>query len=187
MQMSDAVATILTPILAGVLYGFMSLRGIIVLDFITYFFAIGALLFVHIPQPERKTLSEDEGDGSLWADIRFGWGYLRQRPGLFWLLWYFAMINFLLTTSNVLSTPLVLSYGSPTELGLVQMVAGVALLLGSVVMSSWGGPEKRKIWGVIGVIALLGIGMIVTGLRPNTTVIASGRFIFLALIPFAAA
>jgi hypothetical protein len=186
-QMSDAVATILTPILAGVLYGFMSLQGIIVIDFITYFFAIGAMLLVRIPQPERKSVAQDGQDDSLWTDIQFGWSYLRARPGLFWLLWYFAMINFLLTTSNVLTTPLVLSYGSPAELGTVQMIAGIALLAGSVVMSNWGGPKTRKVWGVIGFIALSGIGMVVTGLGANTLVIGAGRFIFLALIPFAAA
>jgi MFS family permease len=186
-QMADAVATILTPILAGVLYSIFSLRGIIIIDFITYFFAIGAVALVRIPQPERQTPQDDQKESSLWQDIQFGWVYLRARPGLFWLLTYFALINFFLSTTNALAAPLVLAYGTATELGTVQMVAGIALLVGSIIMSSWGGPKQRKVWGVIGFIALSAVGLIISGLRPNTWVVAGGRFIFLALIPFAAA
>ena len=51
-----------------------------------------------------------------FEDIKFGWKYLVQRSGLFWMLWYFALVNFLLNVSNVLSTPLILSFGTATDL-----------------------------------------------------------------------
>ncbi len=186
MQMGRAITTILTPVLAGVLYGLMSIKWILVIDFVTYFFAIGALLLVRIPQPKRIT---DTGDGkeSIWSDIKFGWNYLLQRRGLFWLLWYFALVNFLLNSSNILSAPLILSFGTATDLGIIQMVAGASMLIGGLIMSAWGGPKEKKVWYVIGFIGLSSIGMVVIGLRPITWVIALGNFLLLICIPFASA
>lgn len=187
VQMGGAISALLTPILAGVLYDVVGIKWIMVIDFVTYFFAIGALFFVRIPMPKRVTDTGGDGQSSLWHDIRFGWNYLVQRKGLFWLLWYFAMINFLLSSTAVLAAPLILSFGTPTDLGMMQMVAGATMLVGSILMSAWGGPKRRKVWAVIGFIALSGIGMAVTGLRPNLWTIGLGRFLFLFFIPFAAA
>jgi hypothetical protein len=103
------------------------------------------------------------------------------------LLWYYAVVNFLLSISGVLVIPLVLSYGSTAEMGLVQMVGGVAMLVGGILMGVWGGPKNRRIWGVIAAIALSGIGYFMAGLRPSTPLIASAQFVILFFIPISAA
>ena len=43
-QMGQAISVVLTPLMAGALYGLVGLNGIIMIDALTYFFAIGALL-----------------------------------------------------------------------------------------------------------------------------------------------
>ncbi len=189
MQMGVAVSTILTPMLAGVLYAVIGLKGVIIIDAATYAFAIGALLIVRIPQPKRVTepTSVGEGKGSLIKDAVFGWNYLRALPGLFGLLLYFASVNFFLNFSSVLSGPLVLSYGSATDLGIVQTVAGASILIGSVVMSAWGGPQKKKVPALIGFIALSVTGLLISGLQSSTLVISIGRAVLLIFIPFASA
>jgi MFS family permease len=97
-QIGFAIQTILTPLIASVLYLAVGLRGVILIDFATFFIAIGALALVRIPQPKPTTEVED-GDGkqSMWKDAVFGWKYLRKRPGLFGLLWYYAVVNFFLS------------------------------------------------------------------------------------------
>jgi DHA3 family macrolide efflux protein-like MFS transporter len=188
LQMGQAMSAILTPVLAGGLYALVGLNGIIIIDAVTYFFAIGALLVVHIPQPRRVTETElDNQQKSVWADAAFGWRYLRALPGLFGLLIYFASVNFFLSFSNVLSGPLVLSYGSAADLGVVQMVTGASMLVGSLIMSAWGGPENRKVPALIAFIAISGTGLLISGLRANTLVISLGRVVLLLFIPFASA
>ena len=185
-QMGYAVESLLIPLIAGVLYAAIGLRGVILIDFVTYFFAIGALLFVRIPQPTAKTEGASE-KSSMWADALFGWRYLRKRPGLFGLLWYYAIVNFFLSLSGVLVGPMILSFGSEVELGIAQMAGGAAMLIGGLLMGVWGEPIKRKIWGVIGAIALSGIGYALMGLRPSIAIVAIGQFIFLFFIPVSAA
>jgi len=187
-QMGQAISTILTPLLAGALYGLIGLNGIILIDAVTYFFAVGALLIVRIPQPKRVTSETDTGQKtSVWQEAAFGWNYLRALPGLFGLLLYFASVNFFLSFSNVLSGPLVLSYGSSADLGIVQMVAGVSMFAGSLIMSAWGGPKSRKVPALIVFIAISSTGFLISGLRANTLIISAGRVVLLVFIPFAAA
>ena len=52
MQAGQALEMLIAPALAGVLFGVIGFRGIVIIDFITYFFAIAALLVVAIPQPQ---------------------------------------------------------------------------------------------------------------------------------------
>jgi MFS family permease len=187
-QMGGAVQSILIPMLAGVLYAAIGLRGVILVDFVTYFFAIGALLLVHVPQPKRTTEVAKEGEkDSVWRDAIFGWNYLRERPGLFGLLWYYAIVNFFLSLSGVLLGPLILSFGTEVELGIAQMAGGAAMLVGGLIIGTWGGPKRRKIYGVIVAIALSSFGYLLAGLKASIYAIAAGQFVILFFIPISAA
>jgi len=187
-QIGFAIQSILTPVLAGFLYVVIGLQGIILIDFISFFFAIGTLLLVDIPQPKQITdaqgLSEKK---SLWKDAGYGWKYIKKRPGLFGLLWYYAIVNFFLSITGVLIPALVLSYGTPAEMGMVQMVGGIAILVGGILMSTWGGPDNRRIWLVIAAIALNGFGYFMAGLRASTLLIAIAQYVILFFIPISAA
>jgi MFS family permease len=182
MQASEAFSRLLAPMLAGVLYLAIRLSGIFAIDFISFFFAIGALMLVRIPQPEVQKPDANE-KVSLWADAMVGWRYLAARAGLIGMLIYFALVNFLLNLSAVLTAPLTLSFAQASSLGLVQSAAGLGMLVGSIVMSAWGGP-KRKMNGVYGFIGMMGAAMIIIGLKPSVPLIALGYFIFLFALPF---
>jgi hypothetical protein len=186
-QMGQALEMLLTPVIAGALFGWIGLNGIIVIDLVTYAFAVGALLMVHIPQPKYTPQSQPGVKSSLWRDAAFGWTYLRQRPGLFGLLWYFAAINFFLSLSGVLSTPLVLGFATPAAAGMVGTLGGAAMLVSSVAMSSWGGPKTRKVPALIGYIGLAATGFLMTGLLPQVWLAALGRAWLLFFIPWASA
>ena len=184
MQMSQALEMLIAPLLAGVLFVAIGLRGIILIDFLTFFFAVGALLLVHIPQPRRQMEVVDDGEKSLWRDALFGWQYLRARTGLLGLLLYFALVNFFLNFAAVLTGPLVLSFSAASALGVVQSVAGVGMLVGSIGISAWGGP-KRRMPAVIGFISLGSMGLFVVGLEASVWVVGAGLFLLMFSVPFA--
>jgi DHA3 family macrolide efflux protein-like MFS transporter len=187
-QIGFAIQSILTPLIASLLYLAVGLQGVILIDFATFFIAIGALALVRIPQPKPTTEVDETGEKkSMWQDAVFGWKYLRQRPGLFGLLWYYAVVNFFLSLSGVLVIPLVLTYGTATDIGATQMAGGAAMLIGGLLMGVWGGPKKRLIWGVVVAIAMSGFGYFVAGLRPSTWLIGTAQFVILFFIPISAA
>jgi DHA3 family macrolide efflux protein-like MFS transporter len=184
VQMGQAIEMLVSPALAGALFVAIGLQGIIAIDFATYFFAIGALLLVRIPQPEAPPVETGAQKSQLLQDVRFGWRYLRARTGLLGLLFYFALVNFLLNGAMVLNGPLILSFGTASTLGLVQTVSGIGMLAGSVLMSAWGGP-RRRISAVIGFIALGALGLLLMGLRSSGALIGAGMFILLSCVPLA--
>ncbi|GIV64202.1 MAG: MFS transporter [Bellilinea sp.] len=184
MQIAQSLEMLVAPLLAGILFGMIGLKGIVLIDFLTYFFAVGALLIVRIPQPPLTTQVEQDGRGRIGRDALFGWEYLRQRRGLFNLLLYFALVNFLLNLSSVLTGPLVLSFSTPAVLGAVQTATGFGMLIGSLVLGVWGGP-RRRIYGVLGFIGLGSLAVLVIGLRANPFWIAGGFFMFLFSVPIA--
>ena len=85
------------------------------------------------------------------------------------MLLYFASVKLFLTFSSVLSGPLVLSYGTSTDFGIVKRVAGIASAVGSLIMSAWGGPKSRKVPASYRIYRVISAaGLLISGLRPNT-------------------
>ncbi|HJR08159.1 MAG TPA: MFS transporter [Pyrinomonadaceae bacterium] len=182
-QFGEATSQIIAPLLGGLLITIIKIEGILILDGVTYFVATVMLLLVRIPRPEA--VRRATGDGvSFWRKAASGWTYLLARPGLFSLLVFFAMTNFALSMSNILITPLVLSFADAGVYATVISVAGAGLLAGSILMSVWGGPQRR-IYGVFGYGLLLGLGLILEGLRPNPFLIGAALFIIGCIAPVA--
>ncbi len=181
MQGSQAIEMLLSPILGGFLYKAIGLKGIIAIDFATYFFALAALLMVRIPQPERQ--EEEKQEKASWQkEAIFGWHYIRARAGLFGILIFFALVNFLANLAAVLTSPLILSFADPAALGMVSGLGGFGMLAGSILMGAWGGP-KRRMHGVYGFIALFGVGFIIVGLQPSVWLIALGFLMLMFVVP----
>jgi DHA3 family macrolide efflux protein-like MFS transporter len=172
-QFGQAAAETLAPFLAGLLVSLIRIEGVLLIDFVTFLFAVVTLALVRIPKPPARALPAKR---SMWKEAAEGWHFIRERTGLRELLIYFAMLNLVLSMVSVLIIPLVLSVTNAVVLGRVLMVSGAGLLAGSAYMSITGGP-KPHIHGVLGFGLLFGIGLAVVGLRPDPRLIAAGLFV----------
>jgi MFS transporter, DHA3 family, macrolide efflux protein len=59
-QLSGTIERLVTPLAAGFLFVAIGLGWIVLIDFLTYFFALGTMLVTAIPQPKSETLAEDQ-------------------------------------------------------------------------------------------------------------------------------
>ncbi|HEY0734807.1 MAG TPA: amino acid adenylation domain-containing protein [Herpetosiphonaceae bacterium] len=187
VQLAQGIGQLISPVLAGVLVTWIGLSGVIAVDLITFIFAVITLMAVRIPRPEISAEGR-QARGSLRQESAFGWHYIKQRPGLMGLLIFFAASNFLVSMVVVLANPLVLSFpsGSPAVLGTVLSVAGAGMLVGSIVMSIWGGP-RRRVNGVLIPMALSAVCIILAGLQPSALLLTVMAFFFLFTMPFVGA
>ena len=180
MQAAGIATGLICPPLSGALVPVIGYHGVIAIDISTFLFAFFVLLFIRLPRPASTAASQERR--SLLGDFRFGWDYLRQRPGLLSLLWVFAATNFALSIVQVLLTPLILSFGSATNLGFVNTATAAGGLIGSLILSVWGGPQNR-INGILLFLLLQAPILLLGALQPNVMLIAVASFIFTGLSP----
>ena len=180
-QIGDALSQLAAPAIAGALFVTAGLKAVLVIDICSYFVALGTLLLVRFPQPEVS--EEDEGErGSFLKQAVFGWTYIRERSGLLGLLLVFALLNFLVSITFALYTPLILNMTTPDVLGYLNAVAGMGMLVGTVLMSTWGGP-RRRILGIYAAETVLGLTTFAFGLRLTIPLLALNNFIFMMAMP----
>jgi len=174
LQFARAASEILVPALAGILVLTIRVQGVLLIDFITFIFAVTTLLLVRFPQIDTAAVRQTSKD-SLWREAAYGWTFIVGRRGLLGLLVFFAVVNFLWGMLGVCITPMILGFASADTLGVIISIAGGGMLVGSLAMSAWGGP-KRRINGVILFELLSGLCFLLIGLRPSAWLVALGAF-----------
>ncbi len=175
LQLGDAAARLVSPLLAGILLTTIKLQGIILIDFVTFVFALVTLALVRFPK--RIVDLHRAEKHSFWKEIIYGLTYIIHRRGLLGLLVFFAVTNFLVGVVQVLVTPLVLSFASPTALGSILTIGGVGMLVGSIVMSTLKGPQGR-IKSVFGFMFLGGLCITTAGFHKSVPLLALIAFLF---------
>ncbi len=181
LQLTEAIAQIGAPVIAGALVGVIQIYGVILIDFTSFLIALVTLFVVRFPRP-AATAEGKAGQGSLLREAGYGWTYIRARPGLFGLLLFFATTNFATGIVQVLFTPLVLSFSTPDVLGRILSIGGLGFLIGSLAMSAWGGPRPR-IYGILGLSLLQAFVLLAAGLPPSPVVLTVAVFFFFFSIP----
>ncbi len=181
MQIGPAIAQIASPLLAGLMLAVMPVYWVLMTDLATFLFALITLMMVRIPRPP---VSAEGGSarGSLAKEARYGWIYIKARPGLLWLLALFAIDNFILAMSNVTLTPMLLGLAPIEIVGTIASVASLGMLAGSILLSVWGGPARR-VYGALGFGIVLGLCLIGMGIRPSALLIAIAGFGFVFCMP----
>lgn len=158
MSLMEAGPGVLAPILAGALYPFIGLTGLLVFDVITFFIAIGALLVVRIPQP-AQTAEGAESRGGMLREAAFGFKYIFQRPSLLGLQLTFFLANLFAGMGFTLLAPMILARSGQNSLifGTVQTAGAIGAVAGGIIMSAWGGFKKR-VHGVLAGWVMFGLG-----------------------------
>jgi DHA3 family macrolide efflux protein-like MFS transporter len=180
VMMSEALSIVVAPALAGALLATMGLGAVLLTDAATFVVAVATLAMVRFPSPPAGAHAPT---GSLRVDVAAGWRYLRDRSGLLWLLTIYAAVNFVLAFTNVLLIPMIISFASEAAAGAVLSAAGIGMLVGSLTVSAWGGPNRRRIAWIMGGIAFGGLSVVVSGLRPSLPVIAAGYVVLMLGLP----
>ncbi len=155
MSLVDAGPGVLAPVIAGAILAltipgpFDSFALIMLIDLVTFFLAIGALLIVHIPQPE-KTVDGQKAEGNLWQEGLYGFKYIFERPSLLGLQMIFFFGNLFAALGFTVFAPMILARTDQNSLifGSIQTAGAIGGIAGGIIMSAWGG-FKRRVNGVL--------------------------------------
>lgn len=140
-SLSQSLITILNPILAAAIFSFFGMGAVIAVDLSSFALAFVALLsFVDIPEGESKQKPE-----AILKSAKDGLSFLKENPLIFSLILFMAGVNFVASAFDAVLPAYVLSspYGGQSVLGAVTASAGIATLLGSVIVSLMPKPRDR--------------------------------------------
>ena len=138
---SNALISILTPIIATAVLSFTNLQTIIYIDLFTFVIAFISLTFF-VKIPEYKA---DKNTDSFLTLTKSGLTYLKQNRGILDLILFLACINLIASIYNAAFPAMILSKenGGEIALGPVNAFIGVATLIGSIVASLMPMPKSR--------------------------------------------
>jgi DHA3 family macrolide efflux protein-like MFS transporter len=145
------------PIIAGILITIIGISGILLIDIVTFLFAVSTLLFIHVPNP-TQTSEAKASRGTFLQEAAVGFRYIFGRPGLLGLLLIILSFSTAESLGYPLIVPMILARTGNNELilGTVQSVLGIGGVIGAVLLTIWGGP-RRKVYGVLVGVALTGL------------------------------
>lgn len=179
IEMGPALGTLFAPAIAGALILSSGIEVILLIDLVTFAIAVAALALVRFPKLASMLDADRE---PMREQVKEGFRYLRHRTGLLGLLIMAAFLNFFLVFANVLWLPVFLGFGNEAQVGLVMTMVGVAMVIGSVIMSVWGGPQ-RLVPTMLTLMAIGGLLLALSGTQPSLWFAGGAVFFFMMLIP----
>ncbi|MDP4143057.1 MAG: amino acid adenylation domain-containing protein [Bacillota bacterium] len=170
VQFANSTSEMIAPLLGVVLLSTIGMTNIFLFDCFSFSIAIITLFVVRFP---NKLFHKREE--AFFKEVLMGWKFIIKRNSLVYMIIFFLIGNILFGLATVLIQPLILSFGSTTLLGTINMLGAMGAMAGGLIMSLWGG-TKRRATGMVGFIILEGFFIIVTGLRPGFLLPAIGVF-----------
>ena len=123
----------------------------------------------------------DRGKPSLWSDVRQGLRYVWGWPGLLAIMIMATILNFVINPAFSLMPLLVTDHfkGGALQLGWLESAWGVGLVVGGLVLSTWGGFRRRVYTSLTGLV-VQGVGIMLLGLTPANALWLAVAAMFLA-------
>jgi MFS transporter, DHA3 family, macrolide efflux protein len=183
VSLGESISGIGAPIVAGFVVATFGLEAVLLIDVATFLFAVSSLLVIRIPNVNTTDAQKPESINMLQG-VKTGWSFITQRPGLRSLL-LFTVVLGIIAVPELLLTPLVLSFASESDLGIVLGSGGLGYLVGSLLITSWGGP-KHLILSIVGIEFITGIATVTIALKASIPLISIAVFVHYFTFAFSA-
>ena len=179
-SLSRSLISILNPLIATALYSLVGLNGVISVDVGSFIIAFVALLFL-IKIPESKK----ERKESVLILAKEGIGFLKDNPMIMTLILFMSGVNLVASAFDATLPGYVLPNpkGSQTILGIVTSCSGVAMIIGSLIVSVMPKPKNRVKVVYMTMLFSLGTENFLLAFSRNPIVWCIGQIIGWILVP----
>lgn len=182
LELSQPLAGIFAPVIAGVVFVTIGIQGAIALDLLSFGVAIGALIWARIPAPPQS--AEGGQTEGFFRQLTAGFRFLWSRRPLFVLVSAFTLTNFFFTLAMGLETAYPLARtDSEATTGTILGVGSAGMVLGAAFLAWWGG-TKRRIHTMMPAVLGASAAMIVLGMAQTPIALALAYFLMLFIFGF---
>ena len=141
-SLSRSLITIGNPIIAAAVYGFAGLDAAIAIDLITFAIAFTALLaFIKIPDIPK----DGEVKEGILRLAKEGLKYLKENPMILYVILFMSGVNFIASAFDATLPAYVIPNpkGGNNMLGIVTSFSGIAMVVGSLIVTILPKPKDR--------------------------------------------
>lgn len=180
VQLAASSKYLLSPLIAGVLLGYMDIKAVLIIDISTFVVTMLAVLVV------KKNLQAEfpvKTRQSFARDLKEGWDTLVSVKGVLQLTVILSLVTFYMGFLQTLFTPLLLPFTDTQTLGTVESVSAIGMLIGSLFIGMFS--IKGQYAKVLAVsLGFAGVFFALVGLTTNLYFIAAAGLLFFAALPF---
>lgn len=143
-SLSSSILSVITPMLAAFINSIFGLKGVIMIDMLTFGFAFCVLLFyIKLPEVLKKV---PKSKNEILKGCKEGFSFLFEHKGLWNLIVSMAVINFFsrITFENILPAMLLArSGGNDNVFGVISGLLGFGGILGGLYVSFFKLPKNN--------------------------------------------
>lgn len=175
-QIIQSVSSIAGPALGALAIGLLYIGNVLLLDIAGALFAITALLFIHIPNPEIAEKSK-AGIGQVINEMKVSFKEIFYNKGLSFLFLYSVIGMLCIMPVAVLFPLLTIEHfqGDKLEMSIIEVIWGVGMLVGGGLLGIWK-PSVSKVVIINIMHIIIGITFTWSGL------LAPQQFVFFVVL-----
>lgn len=181
-SLSRSLISIGSPLIASALYGLAGLDAVIAVDLVTFAAAFIALaFFIRIPEIS----SDGKTEGNVLALAAEGLRFLKANPLVLYVILFMSGVNFIASSFDAVLPALVLPNprGGNNVLGIVTSCSGIAMVIGSLLVTRLPKPKDRVKVIYLTMLFSLGIENFLLAFSRNPVVWCIGQVIGWMLVP----
>ena len=185
-SLSRSLVSIGSPLIASMLYGLAGLGAVIAVDLVTFAIAFFALaFFIRLPEVS----AEKRGEGNVLALAREGLRFLQENPLVLNVILFMSGVNLIASAFDAVLPALVLPNprGGNSMLGIVTSCSGIAMVLGSAIVTFMPKPKDRVRVIYLSMLISLGIENFLLAFSREPLVWCVSQVIGWILVPVMAA
>jgi MFS family permease len=180
IQLAGSAQFLLSPLIAGILMGFLDIRYILFIDIMTYVFAIITVIVV---RRQMVPFTAKPAEGRFLDDLREGFQATVTNKGIRLLIGITALVLFYIGLLQALLGPMLLSFTDVRTMGMVSSVCSVGMLVSSILIGVVGG-RKHLVAILSCSLGLMGLFFSLLGMTTNIILFVIPGFLFFFVIPF---
>ena len=167
-QAAQGVINIISAPLGALILEYMDVEGALMIDVVTAAIAIAIVSFIKIPKQQALAQHGKSWFGTVLRDMRDGFAYLVSWKALMILTGLALVFKMALTPAFSLLPLLVYEHlnGNAAQYSLVEVAAGVGIIVGGLILGVWGGFKKHLHTMILGILGV-GLGIFLIGFIPE--------------------
>ena len=179
IQIAGSARFLLSPLIAGIILEKFNIELILIIDICTFFITVFAALFV-----KKRIKQNAKTDKKAIDSLKEAITIIKNKKGITTLIVLTALVCLFVGFFQVLSTPMLLPIMYVKSLGTLESVAGIGMLISSVLIGIIGNKttyQKMLSYSLI----LCGISIVLFGSSISIIFLGITAFLFFASLPFA--